>query len=226
VLFRSGLRHIALLKGDIPTYMRATQAIVPHLTGAAVAKSVEILLDLGHEAEAREIVAAADQCGKEGDELDALRLLVYQAQGRAPGSQEDLYRRLSALPAPPDGVLRALVRYDYARGDFAGAKRHFSAIGAPDPSLQERYVRTLLALGDTTAARGKLLEYLAAQPGHNGFLFLLAELACRDGNHDDARKYLVAALEQGFGAFDEIARNPELKLIYESLTVKKETAGV
>lgn len=212
-----GLRHIAFLKGDMPTYVRATLAIVPHLKSEAIARSVEALLDLGRGEEARQIMDAADRCGKQGDELDAQRMLDGGGSGTAGEKGRILYQRLCTIGAPSDAIRKALGRYAFSAGDLQAAEEHLGKLEGFDPAAKDLLIRTLLARGDKERARGLLLECVSARPENGSFLLLLAGIAIDEGKEDDAKRYLVQAIEYGLTDLDEINRNPRLAGLYASL---------
>ncbi|MBN1127462.1 MAG: tetratricopeptide repeat protein [Chitinispirillaceae bacterium] len=205
-----GLRHIALLKGDLPTYLRATLAIMPHLSGDVLAQSVDALLEHNHFDGAAEIVRSADSCNKESDELDAMRLVVYGRQKNNPGRQTALYRRLSMLPSPSDFILKALGMFTFETRDMTAALGYLQMMRKTDPGSAYLLIACLIALDKTDAARMKLDEALKRWPSSGSLLFLDARLAAGAKDMDRARTSLLAALDCGFDALDEIKKDPAL----------------
>jgi tetratricopeptide (TPR) repeat protein len=214
-----GLRHIALMKGDLPTYMRATSAILPHLSETAIATTIEIMLGLGHLQEAKEIALAADRCDKRSDDLDAQRMLAFKLCTIEPDRQRALYERLCGLPDVnrSDPVNRALAWYAFECDDFAAAKIHCRAIRKMDPKIQGILVRSHLALGEKKEVRELLERFIAENPENSEMLFLMARLELEEGDRDRAGGHFLLALENGFIDIDEIERYPALKSIFEGL---------
>jgi tetratricopeptide (TPR) repeat protein len=222
-----GLRHIALMKGDLPTYMRATNAILPHLSEAAIATTIEILLGLHHLNEAREIVLGADRCNKQGDDLDAQRLLAYRLCNIEPVRRQELYKQLSsqAPSGRADSTGKALAWYAFECADFAAAKGHGRAVQQVDRKTQSIIVRSHFALGERKEARELLERYLAEQPADNEMLFLMARFDLEEGNTSKAGKEFLSALENGFSDIDEINSYPAFKMLFEKIGSGKSAAG-
>jgi tetratricopeptide (TPR) repeat protein len=216
-----GLRHISLLKGDIPTYLRSTNAILPHLDGPIIAKTVGILLELHHRPEALEVINSADNCNKEGDELDAQRLLVYRLENINAGKRTALYKRLSGLPSLSDTVLRALGRYAMENGDFEQALNHLEKIRAQETAAEYLKIACLIALGRTDAAREKTASAIEQWPANGAFRFCEARLRCRGGDLESARASLIQALDSGFYAIDDIKMDPEMAHLFATLAASR-----
>lgn len=212
-----GLRHIALMKGDIPTYVRATMAIVPHLSDAAVAKCAEILLEINQTAQAGEIIASVDACSKEGDELDAQRLIVYQRSGHSAARQAAIYKKLSSLASKSDAILKALARYSLDRDEYAEAVKWCSTMQQIDAAARSIMTRALMAGGEREKARAIAERSIAEYPDCADFPFALARLEIEAGRRAEAQKYLLQALELGFAAREEIDAHPELSSLFKSL---------
>jgi tetratricopeptide (TPR) repeat protein len=216
-----GLRHIALLKGDIQTYVRATLAILPHLSGEAIAKTVEILCELNHRREAGEVIDSADACSKEGTDLDAQRLVVYRQQNRNKGTQTALYKRLSNSSGLSDSVLRALGAYAVESSDFESALRHLRLMKSADHAAGYLTIRSLLALGHQRQAREALEKAIGQWPQSGALKFLHARLENSEGHRDKARRYLVEALDLGFDNMEEIKKDPEVAYLFATLTADR-----
>ncbi|MBN2035162.1 MAG: tetratricopeptide repeat protein [Chitinispirillaceae bacterium] len=216
-----GLRHLALLKGDIQTYMRATLAIMPRLSGGAVAKTVEILCEFNHRHEAGEVVDSADACGKGGDDLDAQRLVVYRLQNRNKSRQTALYKRLSSTGGLSDAALKALGTYAVENNDFESALRHLRRMKTADATAGYLTVRALMALGHQRQAREALEKATGQWPQNGALRFLRARLEHSEGRRDKARQYLIEALDLGFDTMDEIKKDPEMAYLFATLTAER-----
>jgi tetratricopeptide (TPR) repeat protein len=219
-----GLRHLALLKGDIPTYLRSTNAILPHLDGPIIAKTVDVLLELNHRQEALEVINGADACNKEGDELDAQRLLVYRLENVNKGKQTALYRKLSVLPSLSDTALRAVGRYAMENGDFEPALSYLKRIKAGEAAVEYLSIACLIALGNSDEARRRTAAAIEQWPSSGAFRFCEARLQCLDGNREAARVSLIRALDSGFYAMDEIKRDPEMADLFATLAASGQEA--
>jgi Flp pilus assembly protein TadD len=214
-----GLRHIALMKGDLPTYRRATGAVLPHLSETVIAATIGILLGLQRLPEAMEIVAGADRLDKQSNELDAQRLLVYNACALEPARCSEIYKRLCALPPSAASVAidKALAQYAFACGDFAAAKRHVRMLHRTDSAALGIVVHSHLALGEISEAHELLAHYPVEGPENGERLFLLACCELKEGQEEKARKDFVFALEDGYASIEELERYPAFKLIYDTI---------
>jgi tetratricopeptide (TPR) repeat protein len=221
-----GLRYIALLKGDLSTYLRATLAIMPHLSGDVLATSVEILLEHNYHDGASEVVRSADASGKEGDELDAMRLCVYGREKSNQGRQTAIYRRLSSLSSPPDFILKALGAYTFDRPDISSSLRFLKMIRQPGPESEYLHVACLIALDKKEEALARLSDALEQWPSNGAFLFLRARLAAAAGDNEKALECLIAALDAGFDSIDEIKNDPKLSGLFSTLMLDRSAGAV
>jgi tetratricopeptide (TPR) repeat protein len=216
-----GLRHLALLKGDIPAYLRSTNAILPHLDGPIIAKTVDVLLELNHRPEALEVINSADNCNKEGDELDAQRLLVYRLENINKGKQTAIYKRLSGLPSLSDTAFRALSRYAMENGDFEQALKHLGKIKAIEAAVEYLRITCLIALGSADEARKRTASAIEQWPANGAFRFCEARLRCHGGDREAARASLIQALDSGFYAIDDIKKDPEIAYLFATLAAPR-----
>jgi hypothetical protein len=208
--------------------MRATKAILPHLSAEAIAKSIEIFLNLNHHAEAEELARMADECDKSGDELDAQRLVVWGRNGTNTGKTIAIYKRLSADNAVSDAIKTALVRFDIGRTEYRRAIRLAREIREKNPVSVALLARAMLFLSlaekgsvDAYTEARLFIEKQAEDPGADGdILFLRAFTAAKEHDESNAKKYLIRALENGFSDFEEIKTQPYLKKTFCSFEKK------
>lgn len=212
-----GLRYIALLKGDMPTYVRATLAILPQLDDAIAAQSVAVLLALGRNGDARRIIDAADRCGKKGDDLDAQRILVYQVTGGNEERTARIYSRLSSLAATSASIRKSLAFYDLRRENVHAAISRIEENGMVDREMQYLLVRALLAAGDGAGARGRLAEYRASRPLDGELSLLAARVAAEDNDTSRAKALLLQAVVQGTDSTDLLDAEPGLRRVLDGI---------
>lgn len=220
-----GLRHLALLKGDIPTYLRSTCAIIPHLDAGVIAATIDVLLSLHHLPEAIDVLRSAEACSKEGDDLDAQRLLVYHLEQREKGRQTALYKKLSQLSTLSDPSLRALGRYALETGDPAAALRHLKKIAIPDAVTEYLAIACLLASHERDTARERLARAIERWPASGALRFLDARIAMAEGDREGARIRLIEALDNGFCSEEEIKKDPELSYLFATLATRPAGSG-
>ena len=103
----TGIRQLALLRGDLSTFTRSTLAVLPRLSDEVLACSIEILYELNQISRAEALLFQADRMGKDGDLLDVQRLLIYRRKGINQGRVVAIYKRLSGMSDPQDQVLKA-----------------------------------------------------------------------------------------------------------------------
>jgi tetratricopeptide (TPR) repeat protein len=213
-----GLRHLALLKGDIPTYVRATLAILPRLDEDSVAKSVEILRELEHIDEAADLVAQTDRLDKKGDELDAQRLVIYQLKKLNPGKIIALNKKLSSLQQPSDSIIKCLGLYAYETGAFDTAVRILRQVKDPGLPALKILWRAQIANGDKKGVEESLRAFLDPHQDCYDAWFLLATLELEKGHRGAAFECLKKAVENGFTEMEELKSNPDLESLFRSIS--------
>ncbi|KMQ50957.1 TPR Domain containing protein [Chitinispirillum alkaliphilum] len=212
-----GLRHIALMSGDITTYIRSTLAIFSRLSTEVIASSIEILKNLGHHNEAEDLLVQADKLNRNGDELDALRLVFYQRKGSNQGRIIAIYKNLTSLRNPKPLILSCLVEYAFMVGSYERVVRFFNRIKEPSSDSQVIYWKSLVKLGEKEKAQRLAGEYSKRYPeAFEGWMFL-AEMKASEGDENESEKLLIRALSAGFTDLDCIKRNPVLSKIIRTM---------
>ena len=212
-----GLRHLALLKGDIDGYAKSTIAVVSRLGQEAVAESLMVLRELQQHDAVDELLCKADAIDVAGDEVDAERLLAYQRTDSYPGKIIALAQRLKALPSPSDHVRACLASYAFDIKDYASALRYLEAmrgLRTPDSKL---LWQTCIALKEWEKAQRLVRAYLDEHHDCPDAWFFLAKIKIANNEPEAGREFLVKALENGFSEMDLIEGDPEMKKLFEEL---------
>jgi tetratricopeptide (TPR) repeat protein len=216
-----GLRRLALLKGDLNTFVRATFAILPRLSEGELAKSVEILFDLNQISKAEELLNQADRLGKCSDELDIQKLLLYHKQGINSEKIKFLYKKLMDKTSVSDTVRKGLARYLLETGEYDKAVQQVNMMENPGNDSYGLLWRALLVQNEVEAAKRMIQSYVKDHPECFDCWFLLAKIEAQSGNTSYAEKLLVRALENGFTDLEEIQESPELKKIFDDLALRR-----
>jgi tetratricopeptide (TPR) repeat protein len=211
-----GLRRLSLCKGDIPAFVRSTLAILHRLESTEIADAVWRLRKLHHAARADEVLALADRLGKQGDELDAERLLSPRC-GADRGKMIAIRRRLSSLEDCSDHIRACLAECARAEGDFDEAIRRLEAIAAPAPEDRRMLWDMLIERGELDRARELIEKSLTEDQDNFEAWFRLARIAAAGDAPADAREHLIRALESGFTDLGAIEQDPALARVYERL---------
>jgi tetratricopeptide (TPR) repeat protein len=214
-----GLRHLALLKGDVESYAKSTLAVAGRLSPEALAESLMILREFGHFDKVDELICRLDADEAAGDEIDAERLLAYQRTDSYPGKIHAISSRLREVPSPSEHLRSCLARYAFDVGDFSGAYSLLESLS--DMRVPDRRLlwQACIALSHYEKAQTVLREYL---DGHNDCFdawYFLAKVKILRGEREAAREFLVKALEFGFSDMDMLDKDQGLKEIFDSLKV-------
>ena len=216
-----GLRHLSLLRGDVGGYAKSTLAVVTRLNQESVAESLMVLRELGHFDKVDEILCRADNGDVTGDELDAERLLAYQRTDSYPGKITALAKRLKELAKPSDHVLLCLAHYHFDLKNYSVAIRYMGSMREERASSHKLLWKSLLAMGEAEKAEKLITAYVDKnQDCFDGWYFL-AQINAQEGKPDEARGFLIKALETGFSELELIEADPQLKKIFEGMRGKK-----
>jgi tetratricopeptide (TPR) repeat protein len=212
-----GLRHLALLKGDIAGYVKSTHAVFARLDQRSIAESVMVLRELSHFKEADDLLARADSAGISGDEIDAERLAAHARRQSDSGVAYAIFHRLSQKQDLSDRVLACLSQYAFDSGRTDEGMELAGRLEKKDVSLLKRIWQSLIVTGRPGDAEQQLVAYLSGHEDCFDAWFLLATLKTSQEKNDEARQCLVKALENGFSDFDLITRDEKLHTIFKSL---------
>ncbi len=217
-----GLRHLALLKGDVESYARSTIAVVNRLTPEALAESMMVLREFGHYDKVDELLNRLDAEAVAGDEIDAERLLAYQRTDSYPGKIIALSKSLRERSSPSEHLRSCLARYAFDVQDYSGALRYLESLAEPRMSDRKLLWQTCIALSHYDKAQKLLREYLDDHNDCFDAWYFLALVKIRRGEKEAAREFLIKALEFGFSDVDMLEKDEGLKQIFESLKMSGE----
>ncbi len=212
-----GLRRLSLAKGDIPTFVRSTLAVVHRLEEAVIADAVWRLRKLEHAARADDVLNLADRLGKQGDELDAERLLSYHRREIEPAKATAIYERLSGRSSLSDHIRTCLAEYAYDIGEKDAAFSYLEAV-VDKGVIEQRMIWDLMLERNEPAQARELVERYLAE--HNDCFegwYYLARIEAAMDRQDIAREHLIRALENGFTDLGAIEAEPNLSKVYEEL---------
>jgi tetratricopeptide (TPR) repeat protein len=212
-----GLRHIALLRGDIESYTKATLAVLSRLEQKAVAESLMILRELRHFRETDEIICRVDDLDLKGDDIDAERLLAYQRTDSYPGKIIALHKKLKSLPAPSEHIISCLACYAFDIKEYAAAISYLESVNSIGIHANILLWRSYIALKEWGRAEHLIREYLDKHEDCFDAWYFLAKVKVSNNDGRTAGKYLVKAMENGFSEMELIENDPDMKSIWESL---------
>jgi tetratricopeptide (TPR) repeat protein len=217
-----GLRHLALLKGDVESYAKSTLAVVTRLTPEALAESLMVLREFEHFDKVDELLCRLDADAIAGDELDAERLLAYQRTDSYPGKIIALSKRLREVSSPSEHVRSCLARYAYDVREYSGALRHLESLGEPRMSDRKLLWQACIALSQYDKVQKLLREYLDDHNDCFDAWYFLAVVKIKRNEKEAAREFLIKALEFGFSDIEMLEKDEGLKTIFDSLKVAGE----
>jgi len=164
----------------------------------------------------------ADRLGRNGDELDLQRLLIYQRRNINNSRMNSIYKRLCELPEKTDQIRKGLARYSLHNKDYDSAIEFVNQMRDPDYGAESILWRALVARKDDTLAKQLIQKHIKDDPDYFDCWFMLARIEASRGNRIRAERFLIRALENGFTNTEELNECGSLKEIFDSLTLTKD----
>jgi tetratricopeptide (TPR) repeat protein len=220
-----GLREVALAKGDMQMFTRATLSVLPRLSESVIASSLEILYDLHQVSSADEIVKQVDRLGTSGDALDVQRIIAYFYREGVSERVVAIYKRIASASSQNPSYLKGLARFAFLAQNFENAIEFVNKMEHPDCAAHSILWRSLVALNRETQARRLIQNYIREYPDYFDSWFLLGQMEARRGKRERAERFLIKALENGFTDMEEANQNAVLKQILDSLAENKAQMG-
>lgn len=211
-----GLRYLALIKGDLNMFVRATLASLPRLSDEILAQSIEILYEFNQLSKAEEILAQADRLGRTADLLDLQKLLIAQKKGSDTEETAEIYKRLCNV-TQTDTIRKGLARYALEKGLHDQVIKYIQSMENPDDAAYGLIWRAFLAKNEISKAKQQIQNYIKENPESYDCWFLLARIEALRGHRIRAERFLVRALENGFTNLEELNQYSDLKEIFDSL---------
>jgi tetratricopeptide (TPR) repeat protein len=204
-----GLRHIALLKGDIESYVQATQAVLPRLDAGVLAQTCVTLRELQKYSQLDTIIDGADKAEKEGVELDCERLLSYQRRGSEPGRRAALEKKLRAASSESEACAATLARFYAHKEEYQKAQSMIEKVSRIDGDLRLLSLQILTQLREPAEVAEILDGHLQQYPDDCEGWFMRARLAAKMNNAEESQRFLTQALANGFSDGNRL-QNDEL----------------
>ncbi|MBD3322731.1 MAG: tetratricopeptide repeat protein [Chitinivibrionales bacterium] len=220
-----GLRELALTKGDIRTYVRATYAVVRRLGSDAIAESLAILRRLKRYDMVDELCAQADAAEKHGVALDAERLLVCQRKEPGAAKTKMILKKLLAVPDPPTEVACVLAEYHLQEKQYEKAYKILQNIFDDDLLHNILIWRALIYLKRWDNAEETINAYLKNHPDCPECLVYLARIKVSCNDRQAAESLLMRALEHGLSDMGPVEEDPVLDDVYRSMISGNGTAA-
>jgi tetratricopeptide (TPR) repeat protein len=212
-----GLRQLSILKGDIPTYIKSTLAVLRKLDNSSITESLRCLRELKCQSGVEAILKLADKLEISGDGIDAERLLAYNSLAEKESECRAIYRRLLALASPPETISLCMAEYEFGIGKYEKALGRIERTGGDDSSGVRLKWMSLLSLGRTGEAEKIVRDYLSSHSDCFDAWFTLAGICADSNRNSEAKECLVMAMETGFTDMDSMGKYPALQKIFKSI---------
>lgn len=210
-----GLRQLSLKKGDIKTYMKSTLSILHRLENNEIIESLKIFRKLGQYDNVKSILQSTDKLQREGDELDAERMLAYMDSDRDKTSM--MYRRLSGKSAVSNHILHCLAAYCMKTGAFDKVIKHIGDIDNKEIADMELLWSALIEKNELDIAEQLVESYLQDNQDCFEGWYQLAKINAIRNDRDQAKEFLLHAIEVGFTDIHLIENDKNLAEIYSSI---------
>ncbi|MGD9200798.1 MAG: tetratricopeptide repeat protein [Chitinispirillia bacterium] len=212
-----GLRELSLKKGDISSYVKATLAILNHLSGTQIAQTVKMLRKLNQDKSINDIIQSADRLEKQGDEIDAERMLLYYKNKKERVNAQLLYKKLSNMDKPSDHVLHCLAFFCIYLSQFEKAIGYLQQIQNKDISDNLLLWSALIENKELSVAEKNIVNYLNKHQDCFEGWYLLAKIMAKEGKYAKSEEYLMRAFETGYADLGQLETDKDLLMIYNKI---------
>ncbi len=213
-----GLRSLSLMKGDLGSYVRSTNAILHRLDGNTIAETLETLRRLRQYGLLKNVLSLSERLNRSEPGITAERMLAGLRDGENSKIAEELYHRLSGLSNSTEHVQRCLIEYELAKGNVEKAEKRLQVL--PEDGMKTRRLRwNLLCAGGRWDEVQKSTEsYLRGDPECFDAWYMLARAEIHLGEEKHAREHFINALDNGFAEFELLCEEPGLQQMCRDLT--------
>ena len=209
-----GLRHLALLKGDIDAFVKSTAAVLYRLEPDTIADSIAVLRGLQQFEKAATLVSMADQLGKRSDLFDAERMLAYARIDCDDKKALAIFEALHSISQPAHSIRICCAEYSLLQKDFEGALEILAGLLPGTIREHQLLWSAQIGSGQYAQAQAAIKVYLADDPESPEAWFDSARVSALTDNSVDASGHLRTALELGFSDIDSISKESALSRVY------------
>jgi tetratricopeptide (TPR) repeat protein len=215
-----GLRNLAFLKGDIESYIKATNAILSKLDEVTIAETIMVLRELSHYKEAEELIKKTQILEKKGEEIDAEKLCFPSVVKNNQESLKEIYNNLKKIKNPSDHILLCCAHYALDNGLYDDAVEFVTKMTKKNIFSLKILWQSLIRKNQIDEAEKKIISYLEKHPDCFEAYFYLAKINAQKGDKEKAKQYLLKALENGFTDLEIINSDPLLQDILLSIKLE------